>query len=66
MPRRRRSSAQIGTAGFTPLDVPVESSVEDLDPDPLTGRVATQDEELEEGPRTKGRTKKGGTTTDRK
>ncbi len=66
MPRRRRSSAQIGTAGFTPIDNPTDSSVVDLDPDPTTGRVRAQDEELEEGPRTKGRTKKGGTTTDRK
>jgi hypothetical protein len=66
MPRRRRSSAQIGTAGFTPLDVPLESSVEDLDPDPITGRVPAQDEDLEKGPRTKGRTKKGGTASDRK
>lgn len=66
MPRRRRSSSQIGTAGFTPLDVPVDSSVEDLDPDTTTGRVAAQDEEVEKGSGAKRRARKGGTTTNRK
>jgi hypothetical protein len=66
MPRRRRSSEQVGTAGFSPIDNPTDSPAVDLDPDPTTGRVRAQDEELEQGPRTKRRTRKGGTTTDRK
>jgi hypothetical protein len=66
MPRRRRNSVQVGTAGFAPLDIPADTSIEDLDPDPITGRVAAQEENLKEGPLTKRRTKKGGKTTDKK
>jgi hypothetical protein len=65
MPRRRRSAPQIGTAGLTPLDVPADTSLEDLDPDNTTGLLPSQ-EELDEGARTKRRTRKGGTTTGRK
>jgi hypothetical protein len=67
MPRRRRGSDQIGTAGFSPIDTPADTSFEDLDPDTTTGRVPAQDEDLEKGrARTKRRMKKSGTTTDRK
>jgi hypothetical protein len=66
MPRRKRSAAQIGTAGFTPIDVPADASIEDLDPDQTTGLLPAQEEELEKGRRSKRRSRKGGTTTDRK
>jgi hypothetical protein len=67
MPRRRRSSEQIGTAGFSPIDIPADTSFEDLDPDTSTGRVPAQDEDLETGTsRTKRRARKSGTSTERK
>lgn len=67
MPRRRRGSEQIGTAGFSPIDTSTDTSLENLDPDTTTGRVAAQDEDLERGrSRAKRRTRKGGTSTDRK
>jgi hypothetical protein len=66
MPRRRRTTPQIGTAGFTPLDVPADTSIEDLDPDPTTGLLPPQEDELEKTPALKRRTRKGGTSTDRK
>jgi len=67
MPRRRRGSEQIGTAGFSPIDTPTDISFENLDPDATTGRVPAQDEDLEAATsRTKRRARKSGTSTDRK
>ena len=66
MPRRRRTTRQIGTAGFTPLDVPVDTSIEDLDPDPTIGLLPQQEEQLEETPEIKSRRQKRGTSAGRK
>ena len=66
MPRRKRGSGQIGTAGFSPIDTPTDTSFENLDPDTTTGRVPAQDEDLEGGTGTKRRARKSGTTTERK
>lgn len=64
MARRRRGSDQIGTAGFSIIDNPTDTSIENLDPDSTTGRVAAQDQDLEKG-RKKRRRKigSGGSTT---
>jgi hypothetical protein len=66
MPRRRRTSEQIGTAGFSPIDTPTDTSLENFEPDTTTGRIPKQDEDLERGTRAKRRTRKSGSTTDRK
>ena len=66
MPRRKRTSGQIGTAGFSPIDTPSDTSLENFDPDTTTGRTPQQDEDLERGTRAKRRTRKSGSTTDRK
>lgn len=67
MRRRRRTSQQIGTAGFSPIDTPTaDTSLADFDPDTTTGRIPEQDEDLEQGTRAKRRTRKRGSTTDRK
>jgi hypothetical protein len=66
MPRRRRTTPQIGTASFTPLDVPVDTSIEDLVPDPTTGLLPQQEEELEGTPEIKPRTRKRGASAGRK
>jgi hypothetical protein len=66
MPRRRRTSDQIGTAGFSPIDTPTDTSLENFEPDTTTGRIPEQDEDLERGTRAKRRTRKSGSKTDRK
>jgi hypothetical protein len=66
MPRRRRSSEQIGTAGFSPIDTPTDTSLEDFDPDTTTGRIPEQDEDLERGTRAKRSKRTSGSTTNRK
>ena len=66
MARRRRTSEQIGTAGFSIIDTPTDASLEDFDPDTTTGRIPEQDEDLERGTRAKRRTRKSRSTTDRK
>jgi hypothetical protein len=67
MPRRKRGSEQIGTAGFSPIDTSTDTFLENLDPDTTTGRVQAQDEDLERGTsRAKRRARKGGPSTERK
>lgn len=67
MPRRRRGSEQIGTAGFSPIDTSTDTFLENLDPDTKTGGVPAQDEDLERGTsRAKRRARKGRTSTERK
>jgi hypothetical protein len=66
MPRRRRTSEQIGTAGFSIIDSPADTSLEDFDPDTTTGRIPEQDADLEQGRRAKRRTRKSGSPADRK
>jgi len=66
MPRRRRSSEPIGTAGFSIIDTPTDASLENHEPDTTTGGVPEQDDDLEKGTRVKRRTGKSGSTTNRK
>jgi hypothetical protein len=66
MPRRRRTSEQIGTAGFSIIDTPTDASLEDFDPDTTTGRVPEQEKDLEQGRTRKRRAGKSESTTDRK
>jgi hypothetical protein len=66
MRRRRRTSEQIGTAGFSIIDTPTDTSLEDFDPDTTTGRVPEQDKDLEQGRTRRRRAGKSGSTKDRK